>query len=230
MTWRGISSNELDGAEMDLNRWGLQKFTRLSDRCRNFQEFLGEVLEGERSLIHENAKQDEAPLFAVRDDVERILLTPVPSRGLQSRRAENVFEGLAPFFEAGFLLRAKAETGTRLLEMFLFGRVFVPPDSDGASVRLAIPEIEPGSVFKAPIRPVLRAFNLDSVKALHDANAFLMMPAPGVTILLICNRPHPWQQGVIERTRDVLREIFTKQIAPPQVSKMKGALKKGLFR
>lgn len=211
---------------MDLNRWGLQKFTRLSARYRNFQEFLGQVLEGERSLLENSgtrggAEDAEEP-FSVRDDIERLLQTPVPSRGQQSRRAESIFESLAPFFEAGFLVKGGPESGGRLLEMFMFGRVFVPPEPEGAAVHLPLPAMRPDQVFKGPVKPILRSFKLETIRTLHDASVFLFAPKPGVYFLVICDRPHPWQLGMIEKTQMVLSELFAKVTHQPA--------RRGLFR
>lgn len=207
---------------MDLNRWGLQKFTRLSDRYRNFQEFLGQVLEGERPLLHEGANQAPEAPFTVRSDIEKLLQTPVPSRGLQNRRVESVFESLAPYFEAGFLVKGGPETGSRLQEMFIFGHVFIPPEAEGATCELPLPPMRPEQVFKGMVKPVLRSFKLDTIRTLSEASVFLFQPQVGVYILLVCNRPHPWQLGMIEKTHAVLRDLFAKVSVQPT--------RRGLFR
>ncbi len=191
---------------MDLNIFSLRKIRRFTDRYRNFQDFLGDVLEGERSLT----KKDELSIpepFEVLDTIEDIA-NPSASRGSTPRRVEAsvaaLFDSLTNYFEAGLLLQTAPETGTRLREMFVAGRIFVSPQSTGELLRVAIPLIEPGAMMRARPRPFLQLVHLDQMVSLRTTSAFIMTPVTGWTVVLFCGRPHPWQVGFLERTRDVI--------------------------
>lgn len=203
---------------MDLGRWSLQgirKISRLSDRYRDLHTFLGEVLEGEP------AERSEAVVrvpFRLRDDLESILELKFPKQGKGSAREkfdQAVFEALAPFFEAGF--RLSRERGVRglgaeakLHSMFMLGRAFQTAAQGGAALPFQLPVVGPDRVLRARARPLLKKMDLDAVEKLHDASAFMCEPSPGTVYILICDRPHPWQVGVIEATQGVLQELFSR--------------------
>lgn len=196
---------------MDLARWGLQKFTSLSDRYRDMQQFLGDLLEGQNEVTKTSIESS----FEVRSDVETLLDTSLPSRGSSSLRAENIFARFAPFFEAGFLLRLNASENvadeSRLMSMFLFGQVFVPPESAGSVMRLTLPELREGQIIRGNVKPLLKALQLPNLRALTEASVFVLSPRQGLAIVLVCNRPPLWQGEVMEKTYQVVTELFALQ-------------------
>ncbi len=181
------------------------KLSKWSDRARNFQEYLGDILEGERELIQEvPSAATPAPVFTVRNDLETAQL--LPSRG-RSAGIEQKFAALAPFFEAGFIFEEKKGSAPRLRSMFLFGSVFNPQGSTEISV--AIPPSGFEGVKRGRIGPLLRAFRLEKLRSLQDASVFAISVRRGVVVLLVCNRPHPWQVGVMEKAHDLLKQGLT---------------------
>ena len=195
---------------MDLNIFNLRKIRRITDRYRNFQTFLGDVLDGERSLLT-SVEAPSSEHFEVLDSIEE-LLNPRASRGALPRRPESavaaVFDALANHFDAGLLLQTGPECGTRLREMFVTGRIFVSPQSSGDLIPLAVPMIEPGAVMRARPRPILQLVHLDQIVSLRETSAFVITPVAGWSIVLFCSRPHPWQVGFIERTRNVIMQVL----------------------
>lgn len=186
------------------------KLSKWSDRARNFHEFLGDVLEGEREIVKRaplhsdrtpaSQKQIETH-FEARLDIENALL--VASRGRAPITAETRFASLAPFFEAGFIFEQTELGETRLASMFLFGRVYVPR---GAETRTTVNVPLSGfpGVLRGKVDPLLRGFRLENVKVLHDADVFAISVRRGVVALLVCNRPHPWQVGLMEQAYNIL--------------------------
>ena len=57
---------------MDLNIFNLRKIRRITDRYRNFQTFLGDVLDGERSLLT-SVEAPSSEHFEVLDSIEDLL-------------------------------------------------------------------------------------------------------------------------------------------------------------
>lgn len=211
---------------MDLSRWGLRRISKIGDRYRNFREFLGDVLEGDRTLIAPETIEGATveTQFSVRDDLASLLasaeltqkLVPATSRKagaplVNAKRVDRVqliFEALAPFFEAGFCL---SKNGERLDSMFLFGRVFNATDADSLeNVRLALPPLRSGQVVKGRVRPVLEVFGIESLTLLDDASSFAFTPVSGRVFLLICNRPHPWQILAIENAFETVSELLAR--------------------
>ena len=196
---------------MEFSRWGIDKIIRISDRYRDFTAFLTDVLEGERSLIDTGREPAEA-LFQARDDFSLVL----ESRRLRLRPPERVgavFRSLAPYFEAGFLLRPSLDGSSSgqhvsLDSMFLFGKSFQPGAKESPQVELPLPRFSSGRVYRGRVAPVLEVFRLDGHGLLKDASAFAFQPAPGSVILLICNRPHPWQVGAVERAVAAVEEAL----------------------
>ena len=199
---------------MDIGRWGLEKVSKLTDRYRDFHQFLGDVLEGQRSWLKpregstSTSPGQAAPLgearFFPRNDVEKIL--ELTQKGRRPK-LETVFKALVPYFEAGFLIEngtvggatGFGEDTSALRSMFLFGHAFSPSESGDMPVRLALPDFKKELVVKGRVMPVLKTFELESFQTLHEASTFAFSPAPGYVIVLICNRPHPWQVDMIER-------------------------------
>jgi hypothetical protein len=223
---------------MDLGRWnlrhitGLTKLSNLSDRYRGFHEMLAEVLEGEREFLPAASAPtlgtSAAESFQVRDDIELVLEGfKASAKGGRAlfKRDEVFFEALSEYFEAGFYFSRseKNESEPRLRSMFLFGRSFHPQDEAGTLVPFQLPKAGPHQVLKARAWPVLHAFKLESLHKLRNAGAFLFEPKPGTLFLLVCDRPHPWQVGRIERAH----ALFTRAFAEPAA---KRPVMKGLFR
>jgi hypothetical protein len=191
---------------MDIGRWSLEKVSKLTDRYRGFHQFVGDVLETSPGVA---APQRETK-FSVQNDVEKILELKKPGR---VPKLEAVFKALTPYFEAGFLIENSADAVTAevmssLRSMFLFGHSFSPSETDDMPVRLALPSFEKELVVTGRVMPVLKTFELDSFKTLHQASAFAFSPTPGSVIILICNRPHPWQVDLIERTYHSVMEVL----------------------
>lgn len=226
---------------MDLSRWSLEKFTRFSDRYRSFQEFLGDVLDGERGYLNEDQAPNVKELpFVVRDDIHRLLEFDSSSRGFRNRNPVDSFQRLSPFFEAGFLLKCGSVYSSsdpvieaRLIGMFLFGQIFVPPDRDGSVVPLIPPRISRDQVVKGRVAPVLNALQLEGIQELREASVFAFSPEENLSILLVCNRPGPWQVGIIESTHLVINELFDRASEKSSVRSVANALKasvRGLFK
>ena len=182
------------------------KFSKLSSHARNFHDFLGDVLEGEREIMADagtthGSRKRHAP-FSARSDVENALM--LPSRGRGELRFEDRFAALAPFFEAGFIFEQTELDETRLRSMFLFGQVFVPKGKAEESVPPNLPEPGFKGVRRGRIEPLLATYRLEGLKNLHDGHVFAMSVSRGVVVLLVCNRPHPWQVGMVESAYGIL--------------------------
>jgi hypothetical protein len=201
---------------MDIGRWGLEKVSKLTDRYRDFHQFLGDVLEGVPLPNFSSAGApvpQREPSFSAQNDIEKILDLPqLRKQKGRSPKLEAIFKSLVPYFEAGFLIqtiaagaqspqRTSTQDSTSVLRsMFLFGHAFSPSDSGEMPVSLALPSFQKELVVRGRVMPVLKTFELETFKTLHDASTFAFSPSPGFVILLICNRPHPWQVDMIERT------------------------------
>ncbi|MES2965364.1 MAG: hypothetical protein V4760_15885 [Bdellovibrionota bacterium] len=183
---------------MDLSRLNMKSLTRLGRRYRNFREFLAQVLEGERSLVDPKAEiQNEEPEFARNDEVDRVTreLAKIASSGRATVPA--VFAVLAPFFEVGFSLRR--DGGALVLEqMFLLGRVFTPPGVREPEVDFGLVGEKVEGVLRGRVAPILREAELENFKTLMAADALAFEPATDRLFVLISDRPHPWQVGMIE--------------------------------
>ena len=190
------------------------KFTKLSSHARNFHDFLGDVLEGEREIMADvetthGSRKKHAP-FAARSDVENSLMPSERTVAQNAARAkgelrfEDRFAAMAPFFEAGFIFEQTELDETRLRSMFLFGQVFVPKGKAEESVPPNLPEPGFEGVRRGRIEPLLATYRLEGLKNLHDGHVFAMSVRRGVVVLLVCNRPHPWQVGMIEKAYGIL--------------------------
>jgi hypothetical protein len=198
---------------MDLSRWKISRLSprlaQITSRYRDFQEFLGDVLEGERgfsSQTQSGPSASVAPPFSIELDYGKMYsLAPTLRRSSEKNKNLLLLERLAPFFEAGFLVRRSIQTH-RLRSMFLFGKSFAPNRGQEQSVRLNLPFIPTETVMSGRVRPVLKAFDLEVLLSRHpellDAQvfAFSLQGEKNLdeSIILICNRPHPWQQLAVE--------------------------------
>ena len=191
---------------MEIGRWSLKKISSLSSGYRDLAKFLAEVLDGERDLIGGGAPG--AVSFEVRGDFERVLedASPLPLQGEKQRLA--VFSLLAPYFEAGFLLRTNSEDSSQvaLESMFIFGRVYQAGAMQKPLLSLCFPDFKSGHVYRGRSEAVMRAFHLEALDRLKDAAAFALSPRAGTAIVLICNRPRLWQLSALE---EVVRVVST---------------------
>lgn len=192
---------------MDLNRWGHRTFQKITRRYKSLAEFLGDVLEGEQDLITDST-QEKRKLFEIQTDLEPLLaFATTTGKGWSAQRLELLFASLAPYYEAGFLLKG-AETEWHLGSMFLFGQSFSPEDAKGVSLGFLLPQISANQVHRARGAAVLREFYLDSIPTLRDSSAFLFRVSSDTVFLLILNRPHPWALLHVERTYEILQQIL----------------------
>jgi hypothetical protein len=183
------------------------KLTKWSDRARNFHEFLGDVLEGEREIVKAAPLRSGTQVhhaethFEPRNDIENALLAA--SRGRAPVTLETRFAALAPFFEAGFIFEQTELGETRLESMFLFGRVYAPRGAE-TRTKLQVPPSGFPGVLRGKVEPLLKAYRLQNVAVLHDSDVFAISVRRGVVALLVCNRPHPWQVGIVEEAYNLL--------------------------
>lgn len=177
------------------------KLSKWSDRARNFHDFLGDVLEGDRELL---AQPESPDVFHLRDDIENALNNLSPGRARVT--LETRFAALAPFFEGGFVFEQNEFNETRLRSMFLLGRVYVP---QGKETRVGLKDLPWGGfegVKRGRIEPLIREYRLEGVHSLQDAATFAYSVRSGVLVLLVCNRPHPWQVGMMEKAYAIIMD------------------------
>lgn len=194
---------------MDLSRLNIPTLARLGHRYRHFREFLAQVLEGERTLLDPQAEiENEEPEFFRNDDLS--LVTRELSQLAASGRANlaTVFNTLAPFFEVGFSLRREGED-LKLESMFLLGRVFAPSGVNEPLVDFGLGPERIEGVIRGRVAPILREARLEKLKMLESADALAFEPAAGRVFVLISDRPHPWQVGVIEHIYFDTRKALT---------------------
>ena len=215
---------------MDLSKWSLLKFSSLTHRCRDFGEFLGQILDGEREVLKSGGSHVKKPArFCVSDDVETLLSQKTEAK------IEGVFESFAPYFEAGFLLSQTGDGFAELSSMFVFGLAFRAPLSPLRQtiqkpnrVTLRLPRLKHGEVKTCPAKTVLKHFDLSVISSLNDAQSFIIQPfaememspsaklppsmakAPLVTtsFIFVCNRARPWQADFVVRSRAVLMRML----------------------
>ena len=197
---------------MDFTK--LSPLSKITDHARLFHDFLGDILEGDRELIsesqHKTSKPHATP-FVVRNDIESLLR--LPSRGKTNFIFEQRFAELTPYFESGFLF-SENRGAYALQSMFLFGQTFVPQAKSDAVPQRHLQKLLPKPSFDGVLRgrvtPLLKSFRLEALTSLHDADVFALAPKPGSLVLLVCNRPHPWQVGVMEAAHAILTQGLTK--------------------
>lgn len=171
---------------MEFGRWGLDKIT----------EFFSEVLEGEHDFLNESQGASRSA-FQASDDYSKL-------RNGRGHSRFEVFRDLAPYYEAGFLLSPAGAGGVFLDAMFLAGNVYQPAQDERPLVGMTFPNFSDRRVFSGRMPAVLRAFGLERCENLKDATPFLFRPAPGFVVLLVCNRPGPWQTLAIENAHDAI--------------------------
>lgn len=170
---------------------------------RTFYEFLGDWLDGERSLLEPEATANST--FEARDDVENLGLQIPLGRAFGVARHDSVFNALSSYFEAGFDLR-RQDGHWCVRGTFLYGRVFTVEEVKRAPFEP--PPVPEGGVVRGRGAPVVRAFRLEALTSLRDSHAFVFDVGPGIRYVLLSERPAPWVDVHIERTRDVLDRLL----------------------
>lgn len=208
---------------MDFDRWGLQKLIHLKDRYSDFRDFLAEILEGDRSLVSDYSKnestrghsevalsdeQNIAPAFQVRNDMRVLLAQPLPVGRKGTIKVEALFESLAPFYEAGFLLCRSSDGKIRLRSTFVYGQKYSASEKAGIIVDVSLPDHCNGGIKSGRIKPLLKSLNMDSIQSLHDSAVFIFEPIENEFFVLVCGRAGPWQMNAIEETFLVVNEIL----------------------
>jgi hypothetical protein len=192
---------------MDVQKWSQKKIRELTEQSKSFYGMISEILDGERGLLTGKEKSQPLPPFEVQNHIESLSALPFSSAFLKGPEKEVVFERLAPFFEGGFFLQKSAGAWT-LRELFLFGHVFTPPESEQTAVDFEIPKLRSFQVLRTSGRYILRKFNLEAIRKLHSSSAFLIGISDDCVFLLLCNRPQVWQIDHIDKTHDILRKIL----------------------
>jgi hypothetical protein len=94
--------------------------------------------------------------------------------------------------------------------MFIYGKIFVSPEQQAPQVNLSLPLFARDRVYRGRLSAALKAFQLESLRGLQTANVFAFVPMPGVTLVLICNRPPPWQVLALEQAFLSVQELVQK--------------------
>jgi len=183
---------------------------RFNRRLKNFREFLGQVLEGERELLDPEARVVHEEIdFNRNDDINRVSrdLTTLASNGRAN--VGTAFAALAPYFELGFNLR-RAGGRFEIEAMFLYGRVFTPPGARRPTATFGLARETIEGVIRGRVAPVLQEARLDNLaKSLAEGDAVAFEPVNGRVFLLVSDRPHPWQVGMVESVYLGVREALT---------------------
>ncbi len=171
----------------------------LFKKTRTFCDYIGEWLDGERTLL----EPDAAAPFESRDDVENLGASIPLGRVSGAARLDSVFRALSPYFEAGFDLR-RHEGEWFVRGTFLYGRTFSPDEVRCAP--FTPPPVPPGGVVRGRGAPVVRAFRLEALAGLRDSGAFVFDVRPGARFVLLSEKPAPWIDAHVERARAALDE------------------------
>jgi hypothetical protein len=171
---------------------------------RELFEYMSDLLDGERSLLGEEKEPEADVVFEARSDIEELLKCAVNGRTPQ-HRCLALFHKLNPFFEAGFLL-VKHEGAWVVGSMFLYGKKFEMPER--ARVPFGIPQMRSNSVVKGRSPAVLKAFELEGIARLRDSHAFLFDVGQDSIFLLLSEKPYPWLDELVRKTRMVLTSLY----------------------
>lgn len=173
----------------------------LFKKTRTFYDYIGEWLDGERTLLEPDP---ESP-FEARDDIENLGKKIPPGRASGVARLDSVFNALSSYFEAGFDLRG--HNGEWFVRgTFLYGRTFAHEEIRRAP--FTPPPVSGGGVVRGRGAPVVRAFRLEALTKLRDSNAFVFDVGPAHRFVLLSERPSPWVDIHVERTRVVLDKLI----------------------
>jgi hypothetical protein len=206
--------------QMDLSRLNLPPLYRVSqwvDRFRGFRDHLAHILEGESGpLLGQQTVSDLDMRFEVRSDFEALMDSTLERRHMTARmssqrRAELVFDELAPYFDAGFCLSLGRDGEYAFNSMFLLGRCFRADGLNAPHLLFKAPEMPVGSVLKGRVDPVLRAFDLGMIRSLNDGAAFAFRPVDEILFIIICTRPHLWQVDAIADANKAIRLLCEKK-------------------
>jgi hypothetical protein len=171
---------------------------------RELFEYMSDLLDGERSLLGEEKEPEADVVFEARSDIEDLLKCSFNGRTVQ-HRVFNLFHKLNPFFEAGFLL-VQHEGAWIVGSMFLYGRKFEMHER--AQAPFAIPLMKSNSVVKGRSAAVLKAFELEGIARLRDSHAFLFDVGSDSIFLLLSEKPYPWLDELVRKTRMVLTSLL----------------------
>jgi hypothetical protein len=172
---------------------------------RELFEYMSDLLDGERNLLGEDVEPTPDLVFQARSDIEDISKCMINGRSPQ-HRALNLFGKLNPFFEAGFLL-VKHEGAWIVGSMFLYGKKFEM--NEQARVPFEIPKIPQNGVVRGRSPAVLSAFELQGITRLRDSHAFLFDVGHDSIFLLLSEKPYPWLDELVHKTRTVLTSLWT---------------------
>ncbi len=170
---------------------------------RELFEYMSDLLDGERSLLGEEKEPEADVVFEARSDIDDLLKCSINGRTAQ-HRVFNLFHKLSPFFEAGFLLE-KHDGEWFVGPMFLYGRKFEMPER--ARVPFEIPAMKSNNVVRGRSQAVLKAFELEGVARLRDSHAFLFDVGNESIFLLLSEKPYPWLDELVRKTRVVLTSL-----------------------
>lgn len=164
--------------------------------------YFGAWLDGERSLLE--GEEPRRP-FERADDVENLGSRIPAGRASGVARLDSIFVALSSYYEAGFDLRFR-DGEWYVRGTFLYGRSFA--SGDWRRAPFEPPVVPQGGVVRGRGAPVVRAFRLDSLESLRESSAFVFDIGSGVRFVLLSERPRPWVDLHIERTRRVLDGIL----------------------
>lgn len=178
---------------------------RIRRKSKDIFEYVSDLLDGERSLLGDEADSSKQGVFEARSDIDLLLQQPL----IQKRnrpRAEILFQRFTPFFEAGFCLR-RSRGEWVVTNFFLYGKDFAPEDHHAAP--FGLPNVKSGTVVRGRSAPILKAFRLDNLAKLADSHAFVFAAGTDHAYLLLSEKPFPWLDELIQDTQLVVDTFLT---------------------
>jgi hypothetical protein len=171
-------------------------------------EVMTEVLDGERGVLSNEKNATPKNPFYLLSDIDSL-----SKEVTGPHKYTDLFNRLAPFFHAGFLLKRQSQW--LFTDIFLLGQKYKPDQGKSNVVPFAVPNLRLFQVLRGRGPALLKSFKLEELGSFRESSVFLVRVSDDIAYVLLCDRPEPWRSLNIEAFFSVLLKILKPESPQP---------------
>lgn len=181
-----------------IGRWSLERVRFLLGHLEDF-------IDDESKTLRQRAKEFNS--LGGLDKIES-LLNSMPS---DSELPTRIMDRLAPFFEAGLLLKRGPSSESQnwwVTDLNWRGITFHLELQDQIQAPGLVPELTPLQIHRAPAANVLASLNLPLLIQNPEATAYLIRPTPTVAFVFFTPMADHWAQDHLAHAQRLINKCF----------------------
>lgn len=190
---------------VNWQEWTLHRLRGLVERFEHLEESMAELLDNDDLAT----RLEHMRSFAPSSDFENVVALMDPSASRPEDLPFLVLQRLSPYFEGGLLAQRSDPTADWMLTALISrGQHFALSPSERPTLSQLIQPLQPQQVLMAPATALVGEIPVRLPSWSTTAKAFLLMPTPVTSYILISDIPPLWREDHVRRTLNLVNRAF----------------------